>query len=308
MTRGFLNKIEPKLLDMIVYEKLSGRKTIFSLLLMVSFTHCKEPVEPEQSFRSLLVEYKPINNINDILDIHDSLVAPVIYRGSINLDSFPIVVKKQKFINMMLPSILYAKYKMEQVKNRVDEIASNQALGLPVTEEEEDFLSEQLIAYKAVDIGDLSEKLLTHPVSIVLAQAAIESGWGTSRFFLEGNNVFGVWSYRADENRMKASQSREGRAIYVRKYDHFTGSIQDYFNTIARSKAYKNFRKMRTETDDAYALIPLLNRYSETGPAYVMQLHHIIRTNDLTRYDRYQLDPSYFVETEDPGFLVASLN
>jgi len=297
----------PKIMNMIVSERLSGRKTLFSLLLMVSFTHCKEPVEPEQSFKSLRVEYKPIYSVDDILDIEDSLVAPVIYQGAVNLDALPVDLKKKKFIDMMLPSILYVKYKMELVKNQVEEIAAKQALGLPVAPEEEEFLNEKLAAYKAADIDDLLEKLTTHPASIALAQAALESGWGTSRFFREGHNVFGVWSYRADENRIMAGQSRNGRAVYVRKYDHFTGSIQDYFDTIARVKAYKNFRKMRKETDDAFELIPLLNRYSETGRAYVAQLKQMIHANDLTKYDRYRLDPAYFVETPDPGTLIASV-
>lgn len=292
---------------MIVLKKLSGGKTLFSLVLMVSFTHCKEPVEPQQVVRSLLVEYKPLNCIDDILDIQDSLVPPVIYNGALNLDSLPVDVKKKKFIDMMLPSILYAKYNMEQIRARVEEIAGRMAMGMALTEEEDIFLTDQMTAYKASGIEELKEKLVTHPVSIVLAQAALESGWGTSRFFLEGNNVFGIWSYNPQENRIRANAGRQGRPVYLRKYDHISGSIQDYFNTIARSKAYRHFRAKRNQTDNVFEMIPFLNRYSEMGPQYVAMLKHMIKRNDLTRYDNYQLDPSYFVETVERNTLVAAL-
>ena len=59
----------------------------------------------------------------------------------------------------------------------------------------------------------------THPYKYRLAQAAIESGWGTSRFYKEANNVFGIWSYSENELRIKAMEDREGKSVYVRKYD-----------------------------------------------------------------------------------------
>ena len=68
-------------------------------------------------------------------------------------------------------------------------------------------------------------RLKTHPTSIVLAQAAIESGWGSSRFYKEANNVFGVWSYSENEPRIKAMEDREGKSVYVKKYDVYPNPL-----------------------------------------------------------------------------------
>jgi Bax protein len=284
---------------MIVRKRLSGGKAIFSLLFMLGFTHCKEPVAPQPLVRALAVEFKPLITTDDIQEICDSLVAPVIYNEVISLHELPIDIKKKKFIDMMLPAVLFAKYNMEQISNKVEELIPTLEMGGPLSQEDSLFLEEQLSAYKAADIHDLREKLFTHPSSIVLAQAAIESGWGTSRFFLEGNNVFGIWSYNPRENRMRTRFGRDGQNIYVRKYDHISSSIEDYFNTVARSKAYTTFRKIRMKTDNVFEMVDYLNRYSEMGHEYVAKLKYVIRTNDLTQYDNYQLDPSYFVDTFD---------
>lgn len=77
----------------------------------------------------------------------------------------------------------------------------------------------------------------------MLAQAAIESGWGSSRFFREANNVFGIWSYNADESRIKAAESRGDDVIYLRSYPDLSGAIQDYFVSLGRAKPYSAFRK-----------------------------------------------------------------
>jgi Bax protein len=290
---------------MIVKKKLSGRKAIFSLLFMLGFTHCKEPIAQQPLIRALAVEFKQINSADDIKDIQDSLVVPVIYNEVISLDDLPVDIKKKKFIDMMLPAVLYVKYNFEQLSNRIDELIYIMESSDIMTPDDSVFLEENLLAYRANDIFELREKLVTHPVSIVLAQAAIESGWGTSRFFLEANNVFGIWSYNPREERIQSRFGRDGQNIYLRKYEHLSESIEDYFNTVARSKAYSSFRKIRAATDDVYEMADYLNRYSELGYEYVAKLKYVIRTNNLTQYDNYQLDPSYFVDTFDGTLLVS---
>ncbi len=283
---------------MVVTKKLSGGKIIFSLLLMLVVTHCKAPVlEQHTSIKSLVVEYRSVNTIQDIREITDSLVVPVIYNEVISLNHLPIDLKKKKFIDMMLPAVLYAKYNMDQLNAEMDDISYKIENNIPLTKEESEFLNQTLKDYRARDIYELKEKLITHPVSLVLAQAAIESGWGTSRFFLEGNNVFGIWSYDPAENRMMAKSGREGRNIFLRKYDHISGSIVDYFNTVARAKAYTGFRKVRANSDNVFEMANYLNKYSELGYEYVSKIKYIIKSNDLTRYDHYQIDPNYFIET-----------
>ena len=79
---------------------------------------------------------------------------------------------------------------------------------------------------KAKDTLDLARKLKTPPNSLALAQAAIESGWGTSRVFHQANNIFGVWSVNPNEPRLKANQARKDKQVYLKKYTTVARTIQ----------------------------------------------------------------------------------
>ena len=279
---------------------------VLAVMMTMASSSCTNEAEENQFVRTLAVEYRSIESVDDIAAIQDSLVRPVIYNQAISLNRLPVEIKKEKFIHMILPSILYTNYKIDKIKSRVEEIEEKMTALDSLAPEDQLYLEKQFLQFKASDIAELKDKLVLHPVSITLAQAALESGWGSSRFFLEGNNIFGIWSYNDREQRIQALQGRDGAPIYVRKYDHISGSIEDYYKTIARVGAYKGFRKKRLETDNAYEIIPYLHRYSELGDEYVARLRMVIAKNNLTRFDSYQLDPSYFVETE-ASTLMASI-
>ncbi|WP_162845500.1 glucosaminidase domain-containing protein [Labilibaculum antarcticum] len=158
------------------------------------------------------------------------------------------------------------------------------------------FLLPLFETYNCDQIPELKIRLKPHAASIVLGQAALESGWGSSRFFKEGNNVFGIWSYNAGEDRIQAFVGRDSTNIYVRSYSSIEESVNDYFQTIARVNAYKEFRQERLTIEKPLELIPFLNRYSELGEIYTDKLKQLIETNDLTKYDSYVIKNEYFVE------------
>ena len=132
------------------------------------------------------------------------------------------------------------------------------------------------------------------PVSLVLAQAALESGWGSSRFFKEANNVFGIWSFSENDQRIVANESREGRAIFLKKYDNFLGSVEDYHILLAKSDNYSDFRDCIHRDNNVFEMIWYLRMYSERRDQYVIMLRNVIVSNSLIRYDGYQLNPEYF--------------
>jgi Bax protein len=139
--------------------------------------------------------------------------------------------------------------------------------------------------YRAkTDVGLLAA-LKPHPRSIALAQAAMESAWGTSRFFTQANNVFGVWSFNKNEPRIAAGKQRGGKRIWLKKYRSIYASVRDNYRILARGDAYKRFRALRLKTDNPYELVKKLDRYSEKGSAYGKELASVIRFNKLTRYD-----------------------
>lgn len=231
---------------------------------------------------------KYLTSPDSILIQNDSLVLPIIYHGNPDLRSVRGAERKERFVNMMLPSIMIAQKKIEKQRKRLEKLERKMHRG-KLTVEDSSVVDSVLIYFKSQDLRQVINNLQFHPISIVLAQAAIESGWGTSRFFLEANNVFGIWSYNSYEDRIAASETRDENTIYLRKYDNLYGSVYDYLITVARAPAYKKLREVRLETDDPYELIQYLINYSELREEYVKILGNVIRQNDLTKYDHFKL-------------------
>ena len=142
--------------------------------------------------------------------------------------------------------------------------------------------------YKATNNDELLMSLKPHPQSIAIAQAAMESSWATSRFFKEANNVFGIWSYSKNEARMAAGEKRGDQTIWVKKYGSVEASIRDYYRTLARGDAYKEFRILKMETNDPYELVKKLDSYSEKREEYGKELSTIIRFNKFDAHDQQQ--------------------
>lgn len=139
--------------------------------------------------------------------------------------------------------------------------------------------------YKVKTDEELLIALKPHPVSITLAQAAMESAWGTSRFFREANNIFGVWSTSSKQKRVAASQKRGNRTIWVRKFDNLDEAIRQYYYMLSTASRYSTFKKMNYEDKPVTEIIKGLKYYSERGDDYVNELASMIRYNKLTKYD-----------------------
>jgi Bax protein len=184
--------------------------------------------------------------------------------------------KKQNFYDLILPHIqevddelrtLFIKTK-EDIKNHKN-------------------LSALFKKYKTDNEKELLKRIKPHPISITIAQAIIESGWGTSRFFKEANNIFGMWSKSTAKNTIKASQTRkDGRVIHLARYKDLSDSIRAYYKNIATNPAYKKFREARFRSKDPYEIAAYLNNYSEKKDLYPVELIKIIYYNKLTRYDK----------------------
>lgn len=146
----------------------------------------------------------------------------------------------------------------------------------------------------------LTEDLLARvdevPVSLVLAQAANESGWGTSRFAREGNALFGQWSFGGSG--MLPEQQRKSLGNYgVASFESPLFSVVSYMRNLNSHPAYARLRELRVEARKAgeplsgYELARGLDRYSERGQEYVDELHAIMRVNKLREADDTYLAP-----------------
>jgi Bax protein len=196
------------------------------------------------------------------------------------LQSLPTKTKKYRFFKLVKPAVdkVYDKYEKLylQVKNDIENNTTNKRQ-----------IALLMKKYNATDKIDLLKRLKPNPKSITLAQAAIESAWGTSRFFVEANNIFGIWSKNESHDRIKANKlHKSGKQVYLRKFKSLEDSINEYFRILATLPAYKEYRDVRYRTDDVYDILMYLNNYSEKKELYPMELAKIIYHNNLIKYDK----------------------
>ena len=188
--------------------------------------------------------------------------------------------KKNRFFYLVVPEVAKAYRKM--MKQYVD---IKEALKSGTQKER---IQKLKYSYRAKTDHELLLALKPHPKSIVLAQAAIESNWGTSRFFREANNIFGMWSTTDKEPRIAAGIKRDGiRTIWLKKFSTLEESVEHYYLTIGRGKHYKELRELRYTTDNPFEVLKKLNMYSEMGEEYTKSLANMIRYNKLLKYDKW---------------------
>lgn len=233
-----------------------------------------------------------LNSLAQVVLIEDSLVKPILYTNVSGFEILPSPEAKVKFISAILPAILVAKHHEETTRIKINKLREKKLWELNDTL----YYREAKEKYKASNLEDLYLRIGTLPNSIIIAQAAIETGWGESRFFLQARNLFGIWSFNANESRIAAGKTRQQKIIYIRSYQDIFGSIIDYFEILSRSRAYKSLRKVRLQTSNPFKLLPHLKNYSETKTLYIRQLKKVIEQNNLTQYDNYQIDPDYLVK------------
>jgi Bax protein len=247
------------------------------------------PTSPIIVDEKILTVNKKIKTPKDIKIFTSNEVEPINYTNTISLNKLQVSEKKQKFFHMMLPAILISKANLEIKRKRVLSLINTPVQHMD--EDDIDFLETLYKKYKTKNIKKLANRLKTHPVSIVLAQAAIESAWGESRFFKKGNNIFGMWSFSKNEPRIKALGNRNGKSIYVKKYANVSEAIDDYFTVIGRG-AYKSFRKQRNITDNPLVLVNYLVNYCELDN-YPSKLRKFIVHNKLRKFDKFELTANY---------------
>ena len=145
------------------------------------------------------------------------------------------------------------------------------------------------------DIATLKVRMDIIPVSLAIAQAAKETGWGTSRFALEGNALFGQWTWSGDG--IKPAGAESDTKHKVMKFKVLKASVRAYQRNLNTHSSYKNFRQMRaqlrddSEKLDSLLLADQLDNYAETGKEYTKILKQIINQNSLKDFDDVKLMP-----------------
>ena len=202
--------------------------------------------------------------------------------------------RKEFFIQIVLPLIVKENNNIRIDRNTLFNIInkSNNSVA------EKQWLEKKYRQY-GVKLGDLSSlkvRMDEIPVSLAIAQAAKETGWGTSRFAQEGNALFGQWTWSGEGLKPKDADADEGHKVM--KFNVLQASVRAYQRNLNTHRTYREFRKARAELRDlnkpldSMELSKYLNKYAETGNQYVEVLQKIIKQNNLKDFDDARLLPS----------------
>lgn len=207
--------------------------------------------------------------------------------------------RKRLFIRTMLPLILRANEEVRRERAELQRIADRREAGKPLDSETQDFLDRMKAVYadEDADLDELLRRVDTVPASLALAQAAEESGWGTSRFVREGNAVFGQRTFTGTGGLVPLRRERD-ETHRVRSFSHVQASVAAYLFNLNTHPAYAGFRAERARLRaagkdmDSCDLVARLKRYSERGTAYISTIRTIIKVNKLRQFDQAKLTPT----------------
>ena len=238
--------------------------------------------------------------------------------------TLPVPIKKQLFYRLMLPLVMHANSMAmnfrEQLQTAQGEYAEDGAVSpeslivikrlaflLPgMTSEDVDGMTAD-----NTDMDSMLNALLYRvdivPAGLALGQAAYESGYGTSRFAVEGNSLFGQWTYKGDGIKPKEQRTSSKGDHRIKAFEWPFDSVRGYFINLFSHPAYEDFRRLRAEMREAgkpLSSMELANgliRYSERGQEYVDSLKGIMRVNKLDLADNavFRDEPMYFLISEE---------
>ena len=202
--------------------------------------------------------------------------------------------RKEFFIQIVLPLILKENNNIKLDRKRLFSIINKSNN----TDLEKKWLDKKYKQYgiPSKDLSTLKIRMDEVPVSLALAQAAKETGWGTSRFAQEGNALFGQWTWSGEGLKPKDADKNEGHKVM--KFNVLQASVRAYQRNLNTHSSYKEFRKERAKLRDkglplnSIILSKFLNEYAETGNQYVEVLQKIIKQNNLEDFDDAKLLPS----------------
>lgn len=258
-----------------------------------------ESAELEAVFESIGYRWPPAASLGAA---GESVVPPIAVRAMpVDLHTLPVETRKALFFRALAPLIAaenralreqraflqetFAAYpelpESGPVTSRVRAIASRFNAGGNL-----DDPRNRALLLRRVDIV---------PAALVLAQAANESGWGTSRFAREANNLFGMWTWDSSSGISPLRRVKHSRH-FVRVFEDLRAAVTNYLHTINVGPAYRELRDLRArqrargEQPDALTLAAGLTRYSARGEEYVAEIRSIITYNGLHELPPLQLD------------------
>ena len=202
--------------------------------------------------------------------------------------------RKELFIQIVLPLILEENNKILLDRKKLFAILNKNNN----SNSDNNWLNKKFKQYgvSSKDLPTLKRRMDIIPPSMAIAQAAKETGWGTSRFALEGNALFGQWTYT--DKGIKPAAADAGTTHKVMMFNVLKSSVRAYTRNLNTHQSYKKMRYVRAiqrDNDsklDSLELVDYLDNYAETGKEYTVILKKIIEQNNLKDFDDVKILPS----------------
>ncbi|MGL4653725.1 glucosaminidase domain-containing protein [Cetobacterium sp.] len=216
------------------------------------------------------IKYKTIE-VKSIKDLEKKPTGNHVYSlDGLDLKRLSVTNRKEAFISMLLPSIEIVNKEIDRDISIINALSKKSSHSI----EEKKELDRIFKAYKvsAYNWPELKKRMIKYPTSLILSQAAIESGWGTSRVFREKNNLFGMNAFK------------HTNATY-KEYDSIKDSVKDFVLTLSRVSVYKSLRTSvhagKSPAEIAYGL----KSYSELKNTYIKKVQTMLKHNNFEKYD-----------------------
>jgi len=201
--------------------------------------------------------------------------------------------RKNLFIKIILPLVLEENNRIIIDRKKLFTILNKNKN----SKDEIKWLNQKFKQYGVVnkDLATLKVRMDIIPVSLAIAQAAKETGWGTSRFAIEGNALFGQWTWSGEG--IKPAGADTNATYKVMKFNVLKASVRAYQRNLNTHSSYKKFRFIRAQLRDdnkkldSLKLAEYLDNYAQTGTEYTKVLKQIIQQNQLKDFDEVKLLP-----------------
>ena len=211
-------------------------------------------------------------------------------------------VKKDLFISSLLPPILKVNEYILYERKRLLEIINRIEVSGKTSSNDLYWLRRKMIRYRLneFNIEELHQRMNIIPPSLALTQAAIETGWGSSRFAQDANALYGQWTWDDEDGIIPLGREKDATHS-IKKFDNLISAVESYALNLNTHQAYEDFRMERNkftspESIKVYDLLVTLIFYSELGYEYIDNLNSIIRANELGSYDTAKLARNSFQE------------
>lgn len=226
---------------------------------------------------------------DSIVNQPDSALIPINYIGSIDFRSVNPDKRKALFIQHLLPAIIITRERLLDDLHHVEFIETRIGRKKKISDFDSTFIVAMKHKYETDSIVELKRRIYPHPVSLALTQAVLESGWGTSSIFRNGNNIFGIMSFSSDDSRSLIQFQAGDDERYLRTYSTVIESVEHYYLLISKLSSYKRFRQKRWEGGASSELLQYMGSYHESDQ-YAEMAQSIIASNNLERYDNIAID------------------